>query len=78
MVAAEMLHSGSALSPTLPFVMALHFAVNTVPHREEVTLLYLLRDSPQGQAVHLSSPSAQGERLGSYEAGSTAFRTVDL
>ena len=51
--AAADLHNSCWPEPP-PFVMALHFAVNIVPRRDEVTLLYLLNNTVR--RVRLNAP----------------------
>jgi hypothetical protein len=80
-VAAD-LHNSCWPEPP-PFVMALHFGVNIVPRRDEVTLLYLLNNTVRhvrldAQHPENPAPSWQGHSVGWYEGDTLVVDTVGI
>jgi hypothetical protein len=80
-VAAD-LHNSCWPEPP-PFVMALHFAVNIVPHRDEVTLLYLLNNTVRRVRLNAPhpenpTPSWQGHSVGWYEGDTLVVDTIGI
>jgi len=66
-----------------PFVMSLHFGVNIVQQKDEVTLFYLLYNTVRH--VHLNeshpknvTPSWQGHSIGRYEGDTLVVDTVGI
>src|SRR5215471_18374068 len=80
--AAADLHNSCWPEPP-PFVTALHFAVNIVPHEDEVTLLYLLNNTVRRVRLNAPhpqnpAPSWQGHSVGWYEGDTLVVDTVGI
>jgi len=66
-----------------PYVMALHFGVQILQRKDEVTLLYLLYNTVRHVRLNAPhpenlTPSWQGHSVGSYEGGALVIDTVGI